>query len=220
MARTDLSSIDSMAAGHRLAVFGGFHPTQGDDCPESTGTILLLGPSEPGFWAHVTTMPEWQDGAPDPLDRWSKRVLADIAFIHGGEAIFPSDGPPYPPFYRWALRTERVWASPVQLLVHDRAGLMVSFRGALALPDRLDLPPPPAASPCETCTERPCEAACPSGALTPEGYDVPSCHDFLDTPSGQDCLSSGCRVRRACPLSQAYGRLPEQSAYHMRLFHK
>jgi hypothetical protein len=220
MTRTDLSNIDSFAADHRLEVFGGFHPAQGDDCPDGTGTILLFGPSEPGFWAHVTTMPEWQDGAPDPLDRWSKRVLGNIAAIHGGQAIFPSDGPPYPPFYRWALRTGRVWASPVQLLVHDRAGLMVSFRGALALPDQLDLPPPPAVTPCESCTERTCETACPVAALTTAGYDVPSCHAFLDTSAGRECLSSGCHVRRACPLSQAYGRLPEQSAYHMRLFHR
>jgi hypothetical protein len=220
MTRTDLSSIAAIAADHRLAVFGGFHPAHGDVCPVGTGTVLLFGPAEPGFWVHVTIMPEWQDGAADPLDRWSKRVLDDIAASHGGQAIFPSDGPPYPPFYRWALRTGRVWASPVQLLVHDQAGLMVSFRGALALPDRLDLPPLPAASPCESCTERPCETACPAGALTTEGYDVPSCHAFLDTPAGRDCLSSGCLVRRACPLSQAYGRLPEQSAYHMRLFHK
>ncbi|MDI3336380.1 ferredoxin [Defluviimonas aestuarii] len=220
MTRADLSSIDRSAAGHRLAVFGGFNPAPGDDCPEGTRTLLLFGPSEPGFWAQLTASPEWRDGTADPLDRWSKRVLGDIAATCGGQAIFPSDGPPYPPFYRWALRTGRVWASPVQLLVHDQAGLMVSFRGALALPDHLDLPPPPAASPCLSCADRPCEVACPAGALTTEGYDVPSCHAFLDATAGRDCLSSGCLVRRACPLSQAYGRLPEQSAYHMRLFHK
>ncbi|MGB3316183.1 MAG: ferredoxin [Albidovulum sp.] len=220
MTTPDLARIERLAATHRLAVFGGFHPAAGDDCPDGTGTLLLIGPSEPGFWAHVTTMPEWQDGAPDPLDRWSKRVLDDIAATFSGQAIFPSDGPPYPPFIRWAQRTGRVWASPVQILVHDRAGLMVSFRGALALPGRIDLPAPPLASPCDTCPDRPCETACPASALTPAGYDVPACHAFLDTSAGQDCLSSGCHTRRACPLSQAYGRLPEQSAYHMRLFHR
>ncbi len=220
MTGTDLSTIEILAAEHRLTVVGGFHPAPGDDCPEDAGTLLLFGPSEPGFWAHFSATPEWRDGSADPLDRWSQRVLNSIAARLAGRAILPSDGPPYAPFYRWALRTGRVWASPVQLLVHDRAGLMVSFRGALALPERLDLPMPPKASPCETCNGRPCLSACPTGALTVEGYDVPACHAFLDTSGGQDCLSSGCRVRRACPLSQAYGRLPEQSAYHMRLFHR
>ena len=219
MNRTDLASIERLAAAHCLMVIGGFHPRDQDGCPDGTGTLLLFGPAEPGFWAHVTATPEWQDGAADPLDRWSKRVLGDLAASLAGQAIFPSDGPPYPPFYRWALRTGRVWASPVQLLVHDQAGLMVSFRGALALPEVIDLPRPPKAAPCDTCTERPCLTACPAGALTEAGYDLPACHAFLDTSAGQDCLSSGCHVRRACPLSRAYGRLPEQSAYHMRLFH-
>jgi len=96
---------------------------------------------------------------------------------------------------------------------------MVSYRGALALPDRLELPPA-SAKPCDTCTDQPCLIACPSGALTSAGYDVPKCHAFLDTDEGQTHLTSGCNVRRACPLSQSYGRVEEQSAYHMSIFHK
>jgi hypothetical protein len=138
----------------------------------------------------------------------------------GGQALFPFGDPPYRPFYRWALRTGRAWPSPVTLLVHETAGLMVSYRGAIALAERLDLPAAPHESPCDSCADRPCLGACPAGALTARGYDVPACHAFLDTGPGADCLSSGCALRRACPLSQAYGRLPEQSAYHMRLFHR
>ena len=37
---------------------------------------------------------------------------------------------------------------------------------------------------------------------------------------GVECLTGGCLVRRACPLSQSYARLPEQSAYHMGQFHR
>lgn len=219
MVLRDTATIDALAAEHALAVFGGFHPAAEDLCPDGAGTLLMFGPREPGFWAHVTATPEWRDGAADPLDRWSKRVLGAIAAACGGTAIFPSDGPPYPPFYRWALRTGRVWASPVRLLVHDTAGLLVSFRGAVAVPDHLALPGA-AASPCESCADRPCLAACPVAALTAADYDLPACHGFLDSAAGQDCLSAGCLVRRACPLSQAYGRLPAQSAYHMRLFHR
>ncbi len=217
---TGLSEIETRAAPHRLAVFGAFHVEPGDGLPSERGTLVLLGPDEPGFWRHVTAEPEWADAQPDPLDRWSARVIGDIARTTGGSAFFPFGGPPYNPFYQWALRSGRAWASPVTLLIHDRAGLLVSYRGAIHLPNRIDLPEPPATSPCATCAGQPCRTACPAGALTDRGYDVPSCHDFLDTHEGQDCLSSGCTVRRACPLSQAYGRLPEQSAYHMGLFHK
>jgi len=152
------------------------------------------------------------------VDRWSRRVIGRIACDLGAKALFPFGGPPYHPYYQWALRTGRVWDSPVRLLVHAGQGLMVSFRGALALKEAVGVPPP-AAKPCETCAA-PCLVACPAGAITEAGYDVPRCHGFLDRPEGADCLSGGCLVRRACPLSQSYARLPEQSAYHMGQFHR
>ena len=213
-----LAAITSRLAAHRLAVMGGFHPGPEDGAPPGTQTLLMLGPAEPGFWAHLTAQPEWLDGAPDPVDRWSRRVIGRLACDLGAKAVFPFGGPPYAPFQRWAKATGRAWESPVRLLVHDVAGLMVSYRGALALKERLDLPPT-GARPCDTCLA-PCLNACPAGALNGAGYDVPACHAFLDRPEGQDCLSGGCHVRRACPLSQSYGRVAEQSAYHMRQFHK
>lgn len=184
--------------------------------PAGTRTLLLLGPREPGFWAHLQAQPEW--GGPDPVDRWSRRVIGRIACDLGAKTLFPFGGPPYHPFYRWALRTGRVWDSPVRLLVHSGQGLMVSFRGALALKEAVPVPPP-VAKPCEGCAA-PCLPACPVGALGAEGYDVPVCHAFLDRAEGEVCMTGGCLVRRACPVSQSYARLPEQSAYHMGQFHK
>ena len=209
--------IAERLAAHRLAVIGGFHPGPEDGAPAGTATLLLVGPDEPGFWAHLTAQPEWADCAPDPVDRWSRRVIGRLACDLGAKALFPFGGPPYAPFQRWAKATGRAWESPVRLLVHDVAGLMVSYRGALALKERLDLPPV-GPRPCDTCAA-PCLTACPAGALTGAGYDVPACHTFLDQPQGQDCLSGGCHVRRACPRSQSYGRVAGQSAYHMRQFH-
>lgn len=217
---TDLAAIAAQAAGHALAVSGAFHPRAGDGLPEDMGTLLLLSPAEPGFWAHLTAQPEWLDGAPDPVDRWSRRVIGGMACALGGKAYFPFGGPPHRPFQEWALRSGRAWPSPTVLLVHEEMGLLASYRGALALRQRLDLPAPPAASPCEACDARPCLAACPAGALTREGYDVPACQDFLSGPAGAECLGSGCAVRRACPVSARHARLEVQSAYHMRLFHR
>ena len=54
--------------------------------------------------------------------------------------------------------------------------------------------------------------------LTPAGYDVPVCRAFLATEPGQINLTQGCAVRRACPVSQSFARLPAQSAYHMAQF--
>ncbi|MBD3677191.1 MAG: ferredoxin [Rhodobacteraceae bacterium] len=213
-----LEGVARSARAHRLDVFGALHPGPEDHAPAGTGTLVLLGPHEPGFWAHVTAEPEFHDGAPDPVDRWSGRVIGALALALGAESLFPFGGPPYHPFIRWALGSGQCWQSPVSLLVHDRAGLMVSYRGALAFKERFDLPSP-APNPCNTCVDRPCLSACPVGALGTEGYDLDVCHAFLDTADGSDCLSNGCAVRRACPVSQAYGRLPTQSAHHMKAFH-
>ncbi len=215
-----LARIEAMAAEHRLAVLGGFHPGPEDDLPPGTGTVLLLGPDGPEFWGHVTAQPEFADGLADQLDRWSRRVIGQMACRLGGKARFPFGGPPWAPFHRWAARSGRAWGSPVGLLVHDTAGLWLSYRGAVALRDRLTLPPVPGESPCESCAEKPCLSACPVGALGADGYDVPACRAFLDTDPGADCMGRGCAVRRACPVSQAFGREAAQSAFHMRQFHR
>lgn len=216
---TLLQDIAARAAPHRLGLFGALRLSAEDGLPPVWRTLVLLGPEEPDFWAHLTAQPEWADGQADPVDRWSARVIGQIAHAFGGLPLFPFDGPPHHPFFRWALRSGRAFASPVAILVHDRAGLFASYRGAIALSEEVDLPPP-VPNPCDSCAAKPCLTACPVGALGHKGYDVPACHGFLDRPEGQDCLNRGCGVRRACPLSKAYGRVEEQSAYHMRLFHK
>ena len=214
---TGYAALQAAAREVHLDILGAFHPTPADGAPKGTKTLMLLGPDEPGFWQIVTASPEWQDGAPDPVDRWSRRVVEALAGGMGGIALFPFDGPPWPPFIAWAKRTGRAWESPVTLLVHDRAGLMVSYRGAIALPFLVDLPAT-GPRPCDTCT-MPCLSACPASALDDTGYDVPRCHNYLTSRPENLCLQAGCAVRRACPLSQTYGRDPAQSAYHMSQFH-
>ncbi len=210
-------TIRQRAARDHLDIFGAFHTAPEDGC--TPGTMILLSPLEPGFWTHVSCAPEFSDGAPDPIDRWSSRVVGALAETLGGSAHFPFGGPPYAPFIAWAKRTGRAWASPVGMLVHDTAGLMISLRGAVLVPERIDLPPAPAVSPCEGCA-KPCLTACPVGALGPQPYDVPACHAYLETPAGAACMSQGCQVRRACPVSDHFGRDPAQSAHHMRHFHR
>ena len=208
----------ALGAAH-LTILGGFHPDPPmPHIPAGTGTLLLLGPAEPGFWAHVSAEPEFADGAPDPLDRWSRRTIGRTACALGGKALFPFRGPPWLPFLDWATRCGTAWPSPVGMLVHAEAGLMLSIRGALALRQRLALAPAPA-KPCDTCAERPCLSACPVGALGPRGYDTAACHGHLDD-AANGCMAAGCAARRACPVSRRYARDPAQSAFHMRAFHR
>ena len=216
VAAVSLDAIAAQAQAAHLDILGGFACEDDPALPAGTRTLVMLGPREPGFWADVQASPEW--GGPDPVDRWSRRVVGQLACGLGAKALFPFGGPPWQPFYTWALRTGAVWESPVRLLVHGQQGLFVSFRGALALKEAVALPVPPV-RPCDSCAA-PCLTACPVGALTGAGYNLPACHGFLDGAGAQTCMTGGCIVRGTCPVSQAYARMPEQSAYHMRQFHR
>ncbi|MFT4715064.1 MAG: epoxyqueuosine reductase [Paracoccaceae bacterium] len=212
------AQIEAACLEQGLAIFGAFHTVEADNAPKGCQTLILLGPHEPGFWQRITSSPEYAQA--DPIDRWSTRVVGQLATDLDAAAIFPFGGPPYQPFVSWAMRSGRVWQSPVALMVHDTSGMFLSYRGALAFQERLDIPAANAASPCETCADQPCLTACPASALTAEGYDLAACHQWLDGQGLDTCLSSGCLVRRACPISQSYGRLDIQTAHHMRAFHK
>jgi pimeloyl-ACP methyl ester carboxylesterase len=207
-----LAEIEQAAADRQLAVMG----VVKEDLPEGVETLVLLGPGEPGFWAAFTAGPEYRDGRPDPLDRWSERVIGQLAQTLGAEPLFPFGGPPWQPFIRWALASGRAHVSPVGLLVHDSAGLMVSYRGALAFAEDIAAPPPPP-KPCLSCADMPCLSACPVEAFAGGSYDIAACKADLDR-SGNDCMARGCAVRRACPVSQRHGRVVAQSAFHMRAF--
>jgi len=63
-----------------------------------------------------------------------------------------------------------------------------------------------------------CRNACPINALTPEGYDIQSCYDFLDTNRGQNCMTNSCKVRTSCPISVAVKHNSEHSLHHMNAF--
>ncbi|SHG85015.1 ferredoxin [Marivita hallyeonensis] len=212
-----LHQLDAKARAVGLAVRGAFHPTDSDNTPPGTKTLVLLGPDEPSFWPIFEASPEMTDGAQHPLDRWSKRVTGELSALFHATAIFPYDGPPYAPFLHWAERCGTSWSSPIGLLVHETAGLFISFRAALAVAERLPIAGTPQ-NPCRSCSAQPCASACPVGALAPgKDYDVPACKAHLESPEGAACRA-GCLVRRACPVSQRFGRPAEQSAFHMRAF--
>ena len=215
------SDLEALAQTHGLSLLGGFHTDARDmsHFPENTQSLLLFGPMLQHFWPLFIESPEWNDGDPDPMDRWSIRNISAMAQIVGGQALFPFGGPPFLPFYSWALQSGRAWESPVKLLVHDRQGLWLSYRGAIALPYRYD-PPPPTKRPCESCADKPCLNACPTQALVLGHYDVPACRAFLKTDLGTGCLSQGCTVRRACSVTLSCARVEGHSAYHMGVFNR
>lgn len=184
-----------------------------DGLNHENGTLVLLGPDEPAFWPMFIQTPEYNDGVPDPMDRWSRRTIDGIATHANGAAYYPFGGEPFLPFYTWALRTGHAWASPFGFLVHKNAGLFASYRGAVWVAK--DHPLQAAIQPCLIC-DAPCKTACPVDAFA-QGYDVAACKSHLNTSHGASCLSDGCKARRACPVGAGL-RLPAQAAFHMEAF--
>lgn len=203
------------ARAHGLGVVGWFHPTAEDLVPGSPGTMLLLGPDGPQMWDAFQTAPEANDGEPHPMDRWSRRVIGDLADRTQAKALFPFGGPPWLAFQRWASRGEDARQSPTVLQVTSARGLWASYRGALAFADRLDLPPRNHSDPCLDCPA-PCLTACPVDAFAGSTYNVPTCVEHLS--SGPVDCRNGCLVRRACPAGANLGLPTEQRAFHMAAF--
>jgi hypothetical protein len=182
------------------------------------GTLVLVGVIGGGCWDAFQAAAEscqW----PDPLDRWSRRVVTELAAELGAEALFPFGGPPSLPFLRWARRAEAVYPSPIGPLIHPDYGLWHAYRGALAFAQRIGLPPADQRPrPCDTCADQPCLATCPVGAFSDRGYDVPACIGHIGADRGGDCLGAGCLARRACPVGVTYHYAPAQMGFHMRAF--
>ena len=218
------ATINAAVEAEGLASRGAFHvdaedavPRFGDGAPART--LVLVGNAGPRMWPAFAASEEANDGAPDPLDRWSRRIVTRLACTLDAGAHFPFGGPPWLPFIRWAQRAGPVYPSPIGPLVHPDHGLWHAYRGALAFRERLDLPPrDERPSPCERCAERPCLSACPAGAFSASGYDVDACVAHTASRAGVRCLDGGCLARHACPAGRdaVYGA--PQAAFHMRAF--
>jgi hypothetical protein len=221
-----LEALRRAAAEAGLALRGAFHPAPGDAVPPAPSgaaiaTLVLLGYAGGGQWHRFTASPESLDGLPDPLDRWSRRIIGGFARDLGATAFYPFGGAPFLPFIRWAQRAEPVHPSPLGMLVHPDWGLWHSYRGALGFTAMLDLPAPDRRpSPCDTCCDRPCLGGCPVGAFTPGRYDVARCVAHLASDAGSPCNDGGCLARHACPVGRDRRPDATQAAFHLAAFRR
>lgn len=218
---TSLSDIASRIARAGLAYRGvlALSPAERVGALASARAIALVGMVGAEQWPAFAASPEALDGAPHPLDRWSRRVVGGLADECGALALYPFEGPPYWPFQAWARRAEPLSPSPLGMLIHPRYGLWHGYRGALAFEEEIAAPEfEPSWSPCETCVEKPCLSACPVAAFKPSGYDVAACAKHASSVEGEACRVGGCLARRACPVGREYAQGEGQARFHMRAF--
>ena len=233
-----LHSLERQLAESGLAVFGRF-AVHSEDISDSAHSgfagrsALLIGNAGGGMWQAFSTADEFGDGASDPLDRWTQRVVSaaigeqDAAL----KALFPF-GDPVWPFQRWAKRATAAQSSPLGLLIHPEYGLWWGLRAAVILLEGADEKQiqdvERAIHPCDDCAERPCLSACPVNAFTSGGFAVYRCRSWLDSIASQsdsggeradpDCLMTGCAARNACPVGREWRQPQEQIRFHLRAF--
>ncbi len=232
MTAASRNTLERALQPHGLHLRGGWIPTPQDVLPAlprgaAAAVVWMVGQVGSACWEAFSASRFFDDGQPDPMDRWSKSIGDALAQAHGGVAVYPSDGPPYAPFQQWARRAEpQLQASPLLLQIHPRWGLWHAYRFALVLPavdaaDARALLAPRARSGtdiCLACDGQPCLQACPVDAFEPGRYDVPACADHLHRPDGAHCMQRGCLARRACPVAPELRYEPAHAAFHMLAF--
>jgi hypothetical protein len=223
----ELSDLAAALQRHGMLIRGGFALTEDDeqglagfpDLASTRGgrTLVLIGNAGPALYEAFFAAGETT--VDNPLDDWTRRILLPIAERFGARAAFPSDGPPWLPFQRWAMRAEGVKASPLGVLIHPEFGLWHAYRAALVFDRMLDLLPARfRAHPCDTCETRPCLTTCPVGAVTAQGYAVDNCAAHVASRDGKACRSIGCLARRACPVGADHLYPDRAMAFHMAAF--
>jgi len=221
------TKIQGLLKPHGLLLLGAMQISDDDlvpdiDEPRPARQLLLIGNGGSSFWPVFKCSSEFRDGLADPLDRWSKRVGENLATELGGRAIFPFDGPPYPPFLSWAGKTGQVIPSPISIFMHAKFGLWHAYRFAFAFSEQQDGFPAEVEfkSPCLDCKDQPCLKACPVNAFTANAYRVDQCMDYLVTGTETACRRLGCEARRACPVGGQFTYLPPHAKFHMDAFVK
>jgi hypothetical protein len=224
------AELQAALAEHGLRLRGGWLPGPADGLPllpggRAAAVVWMVGMVGSECWAHFRASAQFADGLPNPLDRWSQSLGSQLAQRYAGVALYPSDGPVYWPFQQWAARAEPLQRSPLMVSMHPQFGLWHAYRFALALPAlaasdaaALKAAAVPGVSHCLNCADQPCLSACPVDAFSGATYDVASCAAHLHAAQGQDCMSTGCLARRACPVAAHLRYLPEHAAFHMAAF--
>jgi len=221
---TDISALHELLEPHGLILGGvlnepGFGELPAGDNEINARQLILVANAGSAIWRPFVDSPEYGDPMVDPMDRWSRRIGEDIARKLGGRAIFPFEGPPYPPFLNWAGQAGQAFPSPLSLFVHREYGLWQAWRFALAMPRPLSgtVPASKELSPCVNCPQ-PCLDACPVDAFSSQDYRVNQCVDYLRSDEKSACREQGCAARRACPIGTTFKYEADHAQFHMAAF--
>lgn len=160
--------------------------------------LVLIGNAGSALWRAVDAARLKTD---DPIDEFSARAVADWFTRHHGEAARMQLYPGAAAVDLQALGALAGWhhPSPFRVGINDRFGTWFAYRVAMLANSRIPPTRPwTSASPCTGCATRPCIAACPAKALSPETFSLDACIEYRRT-DGSRCAAT-CVARLQCPV--------------------
>ena len=180
--------------------------------------LLVIGNGGGAFWhafeAFCRAHPDHAASA-DPIDGFTRRVIDAAVAAAGlaGPVLYPFDFPATPvSFMHLAECAGLGRRSLLGVLVHPVYGPWIALRAAVPLPTEIAAPrPADGFDPCPTCVARPCITACPAGAVTGAGWDIPTCAGQRAAP-GDPCAPQ-CHARVECVLGREH-RYPSAALAH------
>lgn len=196
---------------------GAAAPLALDELLAGAAGALVVGSGGPQFFDRFDGSPEAVDGAPDPLDRYTKRVItrATRDALDPGRAAhvvhFPFGVRPLIPFQRLGRAAGLGGPGPLGLQIHPTFGPWWAYRALIVLDRPLPAAPPPGDG-CAGC-DAPCVAACPAGAVARGGFEITACQ--ARRLVAEPCRLS-CVARITCVRGPEHRYRDEELAFHMR----
>ncbi|MFT7221969.1 MAG: epoxyqueuosine reductase [Candidatus Azotimanducaceae bacterium] len=192
--------------------------------------LLVFGHGGQNFWGQVS---QRDTQTVDPLDTYSVECVADFLKrreIKSFEFIYPAGvlrmgDAQHIDLRRLGRALGWQFDSPLGIGIHPQYGLWFGYRVVVAVSvainaafpfDKpLDKPPNEAAlpdsHPCDSCSAKPCVAACPVGAVG-ESFNLTACVNHRVQP-GSECARQ-CLARAACPVGAEHQYTEAQVQYH------
>lgn len=127
------------------------------------------------------------------VERWLTEQLPGVAH----ELIYPGDGP----VGLQALGRLAGWHhdSPFRVGVNTAWGSWFAYRAVVLADSDLPLTSPMVGeSPCVSCSDKPCVAACPANALADSDFSLQKCIAYRRQPDSRCRIT--CVARTSCPV--------------------
>ena len=175
-------------------------------------TVILFAHGGPNVWS---AMKASGTGGNDPMDTYSSQVATEYArkFLNGESKLLYPFGETFD-LRRLGKLAGWCFPSPLGIDIHPTYGLWFAYRALLVVEQRLE----PSEreefdSPCEQCLDRPCQSACPAGAVGDiDAFNLTNCVTFRRQE--QSPCNYRCLARLSCPVGSEYRYSKEQLNYH------